>query len=310
MTSAFRLSAFLSLICLAASVPAADQSIVTEYGYDAEGHITSTTKTLLTAPPVVQQVRPTFVRKGGERELTIIGSNLYGASVTVDVAGVHVVSASPSNSPVVVLSVPESVANGIHSLTVTTALGSASASLEVRSPLPSLHASPLPLEVAAGSSIKFKLSLSSAADTVTMLSVAVEPAGGVTLSHDPLSVAVGQSVFPEVTVTGVTAGQSTLRFSSDEFSGFALSVQVTDSQLPDSAEGESYQVQAPLLGVMNGEEPVVATAPGEFAVVVGLELTVLNGPAPGHLSSGQQTATLPSAEVGVVNGPTPEYLRR
>ena len=311
MASILRLLAPLTCLCFASALSAADGGIVTEYGYDDEGNVTSSSRAVLTAPPVVGQVRPAFVRKGGERELTLVGSNLRGASVTVDVEGVEVISVKPGDSPVAVLSVPESVVNGIHSLTVSTALGSTTASFEVRSPLPGLRASPVPLEVAAGSSIKLKLSLSAAVDTATSLSVAVEPAGGVTLSHDPLSVSVGQRVFPEVTVTGVTTGQRVLRFSSDELPDLALSVQVvpaTGSQLPDSAGGESYLVQAPLLGVMNGKPEVPATR--ELAAIASVELRVMNGPVTGHLGPDVEPTTLLGSEVGVANGPTPEHLRR
>ena len=309
MVSILRLIALFPLLCFASALVAADGGIVTEYGYDDEGNVTSSARTLLTAPPVVEQVRPAFVRRGGDRELTLVGSNLVGASVTVDAEGMEVVSVKSGASPVVTMSVPESVANGIHSLTVSTALGSASASFEVRSPLPGLRASPLPVEVAVGGSTLLKLSLSAAADTATSLSVAVEPTGMLSLSHSPLSVSVGQSVFPEVTVTGVAAGQGVLRFSSDEFPDLALNVQVvsaTGSQLPDSATGESYLAQAPPLGVMNGE-PTAPTA-RELAAVASLELTVMNGPTPGHLMPESQTATIASMELGVVNGPTPGHL--
>ena len=309
MASTLRLSVLVSLMCLAAAANAADQSIVTEYGYDAEGHITSTTKTLLTAPPVVQQVLPTFVRKGGNREVTLVGSNLTGASVTANAEDMGVVSIKSGASPVVTLSVPESVANGIHTLTITTALGSASASIEVRMPLPTLHATPLPLEIATGSSVTLKLSLSAAADVATSLTTAVEPANMLTLSHSPLSVAVGQSAFPEITVTGATAGQGVLRFSSTELADLALNVQVvpaTGSQLPDSATGESYLAQAPPLGVMNGE-PAAPTI-RELAAVASLELTVMNGPTPGHILPERQTATIAGVELGVMNGATPGHL--
>ena len=149
MVSVFRLSAFVYFVCLAAAANTADQGVVTEYGYDAEGNITSTTRTLLTAPPVVERVRPSFVRKGGNCEITLIGSNLRSASVTVAAESMGVISVKSGDSPVVVLSVPDSVADGIYSLSVSTALGSTSASFEVRSPLPALNVLPLPLEATA-----------------------------------------------------------------------------------------------------------------------------------------------------------------
>ena len=138
--------------CVTQFVLAADNSVVTEYGYDAEGHITSETRNTLTAPPTVERVQPSFVRKGAQRELTLIGQNLRGVTVTTDAVGVSIVSVISGDSPKVVLFLPESVATGIHSISISTPLGSTTANFEVRSPLPALLAHPLPLEVAVGGS--------------------------------------------------------------------------------------------------------------------------------------------------------------
>ena len=288
---------------------AADQSVVTEYGYDDEGHITSETRNTLTAPPTVERVQPSFVRKDAQRELTITGQNLRGATITTDATGIGIVSVIPGDSPRVVLSLPGTVTNGIHSLNISTPLGSTTANFEVREPLPALLAQPLPLEVVVGGSTQLRLSLGSVADKQVSLSVAVEPEGSISLEHDPLSLSPGGTVFPTVTITGVTAGQTTLRFSAEEFPDLVLNVQVvpaTGLQLPTNAQGESYLADSAQLGVMNGQPAVPAAK--EFAAVASFKIVLMNGSAPGHLLDEIEPVSLESTEVKVVNGPAPGHL--
>ena len=297
--------------CVAQFALAADSSIVTEYGYDAEGHVTSETRNTLTAPPTVERVQPSFVRKGGQRELTLTGQNLRGATITTTVAGIDIISVISGDSLRVVLFLSESIAVGIHSFNVSTPLGSTTANFEIKDLLPALLVHPLPLEVTVGGSTQLRLSLSSVADKQINLSVAVEPEGGISLEHEPLSLSPGGAVFPPVTITGVTAGQATLRFSEEEFSDLVLNVQVvpaTASQLPANAQGESYHARSGYLGVMNGSPSLAVLR--ETAVTVSLEVGVMNGAVPGYLLPDTETIALPGSEVGVNNGPTPEHLEK
>ena len=94
------LASLMFLLCgsYVTHVLAVDNSIVTEYGYDAEGHIISETRNILTAPPVVKQARSSFLCKGWQREWTIMGSNLHGTAVSTDAAGMDIVLSIPDTT--------------------------------------------------------------------------------------------------------------------------------------------------------------------------------------------------------------------
>ena len=290
---------------------AADQSVVTEYGYDAEGHITSETRNILTAPPTVERVQPSFVRKGAQRELTLTGQNLRGATITTDAADIGIVSVIYGATTRVVLSLPETVVNGIHALNINTALGSTTASFEVRSPLPDLLARPLPLDVVVGGGTQLMLSLTAATDIDVTVSMVAETEGVISLSSSTLSLSSGQVVFPAITITGLAIGHTVLRVSTDDLADLELSVQVlsaTGSKLPANARGENYTAKSSRLGVMNGQPAVPAAR--ESAVVVTPETELMNGPVPGHLLPEKRAAFILGLQVGVSNGTTPEHLMR
>jgi YD repeat-containing protein len=216
-----------------------------EYRYDAAGNLLEVTGNLPVTAPAVSTVTPDGLRRGQSAQITLSGAGLAYASVASPSAALTVggVNAQPATL-VFDLAVAADAPLGAQTFTISNSAGSANFAFTVNPKLPALSVAPLPLAVAPDNVPRsFTITLSNADSVAHTVNLATSNAAIAAVSPASLSIAPGQTS-GLASITGVSAGSTTLSLTSPSLPAVAAPVFVT-------AEFAGINTShAPLLGVV------------------------------------------------------------
>ena len=287
---------FLS-VPLFVTVAWAQSREVIQYTYDDAGNIVGIDRDTLQAPPTITAVAPTTLRIGPRAQVTLSGANLANARITTDDPHLIVGATRSTNDQVVFdLTANAGAAEGVHTLTATTALGSATALITVEPRLPELLIAPLPVVVAEGQSTPLRIELSAADINPQTFTLSVADPGIATLSPDTLTIPAGQKTSgAPITLSGIAKGTTRISVSAPAFGDFSLTVFVAaDARLPT---GLNHFYSPPLGVVLQAPpEPPAIITQGPFRSELGVVKGTDNPPVVNPFSP------LVSPEVRVVKG--------
>lgn len=274
-----------------------EQGRATDYQYDAAGNILRVvTGSGQAQPPAISSVSPSSIRRGETRLVTLSGANLSGAAVSNTDAGLDILDVRTTpNQITFTLSVSAIASLGSHAFVLSSAAGSATATLSVAPALPRLSVEPTPLAIPPDNvarPVTLRLSEPDVIDHVVALSasnanIAVTPA--------QVTFAAGQTE-ATASVRGVTAGQAEFRLNSTTLGNTAVPVFVTAD-----FQGISTSYAKPLgvileSGSTPGSQTYSPIAGGLLGVVVGSHIKAV---APTNYPIGTAASQLAISGVGL-----------
>ena len=274
-----------------------EQGRATDYQYDAAGNILRVvTGSGLAQPPAISSISPSTLRRGETRLITLSGSNLSGAAVGNSDAGLDVIDVRTTPNQITFTLSVSAIANlGLHTFVLSSAAGSATATLSVAPALPRLSVEPTPLAIPPDNvarPVTLRLSGPDTIDHVVALSasnanIAVTPA--------QVTFVAGQTQ-ATASVKGVTAGQAELRLNSTTLGDTAVPVFITAE-----FQGISTSHAKPLGVVLEsvatpGSQTYSPIAGGLLGVVVGSHIKAVS---PVNYPVGTESAQLTVSGVGL-----------
>ena len=230
----------------------AQSSRFIEYEYDAAGNVIRMTTTVINAPPVVTELTPSHIRLNRASSMTATGSHLLGATVQTDHPELNASNVSSTPSRVVfTLTTTATTPLGPHTLTFSTSLGSATATVEVIPDQPNLLVYPAPVAAPnTGAPVALIVELQTPDVVEHVLSLSIGNLGIANVSPSSVTIPVGQQRPTEVIqVTGLLDGVTTLTLQSPLLDTYRTLVFVAP---PAALTAGNYSANARPLGVRRG----------------------------------------------------------
>lgn len=268
-------------------------SRVTDYSLDAAGNVRAVKSGAFVAAPIVTNNTPTSLRRNESVALSIIGSNLAGASLSAPEAALAIsnLQATPTEIKAT-LQASANASLGARLFTITTAGGSAIASINVALALPTLNVDPAPLAIPPDSvQRQFTLRLSGI-DSVDHIIALTSSNNNITVSPGSITIPAGQ-LSVAANIKGITAGQATIKLSSatlgtslvpvfitSEFVGVTTSITpIVGVLLQANKQPASSSIGpflSPQLGVLVGSA-IRSLVPDRFAIGTNAATLTING---------------------------------
>ncbi len=264
-----------------------EQGRVTQYVYDAAGNILQVITGGTAQPPAVTSISPTSIVRGETKQVSITGSGLINAEVTVsdpglDIGGVQ--SAATQISFTLAAALTASL--GPQAINIRNAAGTATASITVNPVPPKLSMAPQPVALPPATTHNFLVTLSTADTVDRPVSLVSANTAIATVSPASVTILAGQTQ-ATVSVTGVAAGTTFIALSSPGLASTSVPVFV-------STEATGIDTNfAPPVGV------VVLSAAGTSPSTVGPLLSPLL-----VIASGAYIDHVSPATLAVGTGPT------
>lgn len=202
---------------------------VTEYRYDGVGNILQVIGGGTGAQaPTVTSITPATIRRGETKQVAIVGNNFTGVAVGTSAIGLDILNVKNTATQITLKLVATNSAElGPQSIVLTSAAGSAAATITVTQVAPKLYVDPVPLAVPPDNIGKqFVLRLSSPDTTDHMIGLAAGN-GNIEVSPALVTIAAGQTT-TYANVTGKTAGQSSINLTSATLGNISVPVYVTN----------------------------------------------------------------------------------
>jgi YD repeat-containing protein len=204
-----------------------EQGRVTQYVYDAAGNILQVITGGTAQPPAVTSISPTSIVRGETKQVTITGSGLINAEVTVidpglDIAGVQSTATQISFT----LAAALTASLGLQQINIRNAAGTATASITVNPVPPKLSLAPQPVALPPSTTRNFLVTLSNADTVDHPVSIASANTAIATVSPASVTVSAGQ-IQATVSVTGLVAGTTSISLSSPGLASTSVPVFVS-----------------------------------------------------------------------------------
>lgn len=262
---------------------------ITEIRYDGVGNILQVTNSEVgTQAPAILSVMPSVIRRGETKQVVIAGSHLTGVAVVTSAVGLDILDVRSTATQVTLkLIASNNAVLGQQSIQMSSAAGTATATITVVPLAPKLYVNPVPLAVPPdniGRQIALRLSNADATDHTIGLAATN---GNIAVAPAQVTIPAGQTN-ANVTITGKTAGQSGLNLTSATLGNTSVPVYVTGEF---AGMGTSH---AKALGVTIAEgtataPPVSPVLSRMLGVVIG---NFVSGMAPGSLVIGSGPTVL------------------
>jgi YD repeat-containing protein len=230
-----------------------EQGRVTQYVYDPAGNILQViTGAGGAQTPTVVSVSPNALRRGEAKLFTIVGSGFTGAHVAspngeLDITNLRATATQVSFTLAAGLAAPL----GAQTFTISNAAGSAPATIIVNPALPKASVDPTPLAIPPDNVARQIAIRLSSADTVPHVVALSVSNTNMSISPATVTIPAGQ-IQATATVTGITAGQSTITLTSATLGNTLVPVFITSE-----FRGISTSYSLPLGILLQGS----ATAP-------------------------------------------------
>lgn len=201
---------------------------VTEYRYDAAGNITAVVSGGTAQAPTVTGLTPNAVRRGTTTSVTLTGTQLENAALTVADPALDITRVTRTPTTITFdLVVGATATLGPASIQVGSAAGNASATINIRPLLPQAQVVPLPIAVAPGGAPSaYDLTLSAADDVSHTFALTMTRTDLATASPSEVTIAAGQTS-ARFTVRGLAGGNTELRLVSATLGTLQVPVFVT-----------------------------------------------------------------------------------
>lgn len=201
---------------------------VTEYRYDGVGNILQVIGGGAGAlAPSIASVTPSTIRRGETKQVVIAGSNFTGVAVSTPAIGLDILDVKSTADQITLRLIASATAElGSQSILLSSAAGSASATITVSLVVPKLYVDPIPLAVPPDNVARQIVLRLSNPDVIDHTIALAAGNGNIQVAPSQVVIVTGQMT-ASASVTGKTAGQSTLNLTSATLGNTSIPVYVT-----------------------------------------------------------------------------------